>query len=83
MITEGGDARLGNFRAMRIITDPASEELNSWAGSEPAVVRYVAPELLDLSKTTWVYKNPPKESDIYSLAMTAYEVLSPLSRGSC
>jgi len=66
---------------MGIIVDPAGEELNTTAASEPAVVRYVAPELLDPMKAMTTLRNPQKESDVYSLAMTAYEVIfSPIPR---
>jgi len=46
--------------------------------SKPAVVRYMAPELLDPSNAAIMRNDPPKESDIYSLAMTAYEILSDI-----
>ena len=43
--------------------------------SEPAAVRYMAPELLDPLQASLTRRNPPQECDIYSLAMTAFEVL--------
>ena len=36
--------------------------------------RYMAPELLDPPQFGLRHSNPSKESDIYSFAMTAYEV---------
>ena len=66
--------------------------------SKPGVVRYMAPELLNPSQFGFTQSDPSCESDIYSFAMTAYEVFSsylvaPLanehlpttrsSRGSC
>ena len=39
-------------------------------------LRYLAPELLDPSEAALMGRTPPKESDVYSLAMTAYEVQS-------
>jgi serine/threonine protein kinase len=42
--------------------------------SKPGVVRYMAPELLSPSKFNLTNSNPTKESDIYSLVVTTYEV---------
>ena len=42
--------------------------------SKPGVTRYLAPELLDPHQFGFKHSNPSKESDIYSFAMTAYEV---------
>ena len=42
--------------------------------SSPGAVRYMAPELLNPSQFDLANSNPSKESDVYSLAMTAYEV---------
>ena len=47
----------------------------STATSKPGVVRYMAPELLNPSQFGLKNGNPSKESDVYSLAMTALEVL--------
>ena len=44
--------------------------------SRPEVTRYMAPELLDPQQFGLSQSNPSKESDVYSFAMTAYEVLS-------
>jgi len=51
-------------------------EPGSTTTSKPGVVRYMAPELLNPSQFSLVNSNPSKESDVYSLAMTAYEVSS-------
>jgi len=69
-----GDARLGDFGITGIITNPALVEQDSATASKPGAVRYMAPELLNPSQFSLVNSNPSKESDIYSLAMTAYEV---------
>ena len=46
------------------------------ATSSPGVVRYMAPELLNPKQFGLTHSNPSKESDVYSFAMTAYEVFS-------
>jgi len=51
-----------------IITDPTVVEQTTTTHLKPGVIRYMAPELmLDQG-------GPSKESDVYSLVMTAYEV---------
>jgi serine/threonine protein kinase len=77
MITKGGEACVGNFGIAGIITDSNSEGLESMTTSKPSVVRYMAPELLDPVKASFTRSNPPKESDIFSLGMTAYQVFFP------
>ena len=42
--------------------------------SNPGATRYMAPELLHPTQFGLTYSNPSKESDVYSFAMTAYEV---------
>jgi len=59
-----------------VITDPTVVEPGSTAESKPGAVRYTAPELLDPTQFNLPNSNPSKESDIYSLAMTVYEVVS-------
>ena len=49
--------------------DPASPKI-----SKPGVFRYMAPELLNPLQFKLLVRNPSKESDVYSLAMTAFEV---------
>jgi len=44
--------------------------------SKPGVVRYMAPEQIDPLGFGLPNGNPTKESDVYSFAMTAYEVLT-------
>ena len=46
------------------------------ATSSPRVVRYMAPELLSPEQFGFTHSNPSKESDVYSFAMTVYEVFS-------
>ena len=74
MITEDGDARLGDFGITAIITDPTVVERDSMTTSKPGVTRYMAPELLNPQQFGFKHSNPSKESDVYSFAMTAYEV---------
>lgn len=74
LITEEGDARLGDFGITSVITDPTLVEPDSTTTFKPGVVRYMAPELLNPSGFSLVNSNPSKESDVHSLAMTAYEV---------
>ena len=61
---------------MGIVTDPTVVEPGSMATSGPGLVRYTAPELLNPSKFDLVNSKPSMESDVYSLAVTAYEVSS-------
>jgi serine/threonine protein kinase len=51
-------------------------ESGSTTSSKPGVVRYMAPELLDPPQFGLADSSPSKESDVYSLAMTTYEVRS-------
>ena len=71
LIDEGGIARLGDFGITGIITDPTVVEPGSTTTSKPGLVRYMAPELL-----LDPMNRPSKESDVYSLAMAAFEVRS-------
>ena len=79
LITDGGVACLGDFGITGLITDHTVMEPGSPEIYNPSPIRYVAPELLNPSQFSLVNSNPSKESDIYSLAMTAYEVSSPCS----
>jgi serine/threonine protein kinase len=51
-------------------------DLHSTSTSKPGVIRYMAPELLNPLECSVRGSAPSEEGDIYSLAMTAYEVLS-------
>ena len=77
LITEEGNARLGDFGIIGIITDPTVMELGGTTTSKPGVCRYMAPELLNPSQFHLSNSNPSKESDIYSFAITAFEVRLP------
>lgn len=77
LITEGGTVRLGDFGITAIITNPTVVESSSTTVPKPGVVRYRAPELLDPGRFNLENGNPSKESDVYSLVMTIYQVLSP------
>lgn len=74
LITEEGNACIGDFGITGVITDPTVVEPGSTTTSKPGVVRYMAPELLNPSQFGLTNSNPSKESDIYSLALTAFEV---------
>jgi len=58
---------------MRIITGPTAER-GGMTTSKPGTTRYLAPELLDPLYFGFEHSNPSKESDVYSFAVTAYEV---------
>ena len=77
MIDRNGIARWGDFGITGVITDPTVVEPGSTTTSEPRVSRYMAPELLDPSQFQLQYSKPTKESDVYSLAMSIYEVDLP------
>ena len=77
LITEDGIARLGDFGMMGIITDPAIVEPGNTTVQKPGIVRYMAPELLNPKQFNLENGNPSKESDVYSLAITSYEVSAP------
>ena len=84
MIDKDGTARLRDFGIRGVITDPTVVKPGSTTTSKPGVVRYMAPELLNPSQFNLQNSNPTKESDVYSLAMTAYEVASPYTlHGHC
>ena len=76
LISDDGIARLGDFGIVGVITDPTVVEPGSTTTSKPGVVRYMAPELLNPPQFGLSNSNPSKESDVYSLAMTVYEVRS-------
>jgi len=75
LVTDDGTACLGDFGITGIVTDPTIVVPGSLT-SKPGFVRYAAPELLVPSKFGLANSNPSKESDVYALAMTAYEVPS-------
>lgn len=77
LVDDDGTARLGDFGITAIITDPSVVEPGSTTTSKPGVVRYMAPELLNPTQFNLANKNPTKESDVYSFALTTYEVGSP------
>ena len=51
--------------------------------SRPGVIRYIAPELFDSGDFGSNAINPSEKSDIYSFAITAFEVIAFKPRGSC
>ena len=76
LITEEGDARIGDFGITAIISDPDVVERTNLATSSPGVIRYMAPELLNPKQFGLKRSNPSKETDVYSFAMTSYKVFS-------
>ena len=74
LIDKNGTARLGNFGLSGVGIDPAIVAPEGISTSKPGAVRYMAPELLDPSQFGLSKCVPTKESDVYSLAVTAYEV---------
>ena len=78
LIGEEGIARLGDFGITVIIADPTVWEPRCATGSRSrGLVRYMAPELLNPSQFNLENGNPSKESDVYSFAMTVFEVRLP------
>ena len=67
---------MGDFGITGVITDPTVVEPGITT-SRPGVVRYMAPELLNPTQFHLQNSNPTKESDVYSLAMSTYEVNLP------
>ena len=65
--------RLGDFVIKSFITGTTAVDSKS---SNPHAACYIAPELLDPKQFNLDHHNPSKESDVFSLALTAYEVLS-------
>ena len=74
LITEEGNACLGDFGITAIITDRTVMELQSMTTSKPGVARYMAPELLNPPQFGSAHGSYSKESDVYSFAMASYEV---------
>ena len=79
LIDEEGGARLGDFGMTTIMSDPTIVDLISAEGPYLSSVSYMAPELLNPFQFNAKNGNPTKESDIYSLAVTIYEVSAPLT----
>ena len=77
LITEEGVACLADFGISGIITDPSIIPPSSTPPSTRGLVRYMAPEQMDPTRFGRTNSNPSKESDVHSLAMTAYEVRFP------
>jgi serine/threonine protein kinase len=73
LVDGSGQACLGDFGINHITTDPSigSERIISF---KPDAQRYMAPELLNISEYDPKNCNPSEANDIYSLAMTAFEV---------
>ena len=60
-----------------IITNLSVVEICNEKTFGPRNCRYMSPEMLNPTEFHLQNSNPTKESDVYSLAMTAYEVGSP------
>ena len=76
LIADGGTIHLGDFGVTGVIANPTVMEPDSKIMSKRGVVRYMAPELLNPLQFSFLNSNPSKESDVYLLAMTAYEMRS-------
>ena len=76
LISDDGIAPLGDFGIVGVITGPTVVYLDNMTAPKPGVVRYMAPEVLNPLQFGVSHSNPSKESDVYSLAMTVYEVRS-------
>ena len=76
MITDDGTAGLRDSGIIGCVTDPTVVESDPMETCWPYPARYMAPELLDPPLFSLLNSNPSKESDVYSFAMTAYEVRS-------
>ncbi|KAF9644351.1 kinase-like protein [Thelephora ganbajun] len=74
LVTEEGVACLADFGISGIVTDPSVVAPGSTTTSKGGLVRYMAPEQMNPSRFGRANSNPSKESDVHSLAMTAYEV---------
>ena len=75
MIGEDDTARLADFGIIGVMTDP-TDELAACNLPNSNRVSYMAPELFDPSGFNLRSSNPTNKSDVYSLAMTAYEARS-------
>ena len=76
LVDESGQACLGDFGVNSITTDPSIIRPEHITSSKPDALCYMAPELLNFSEYDPKSCNPSEASDIYSLAMTAFEVSS-------
>ena len=86
LVTEEGNACLGDFGIAAIITDLSVMERDSTTTTKKGAVHYMAPELLYPPRFGSKRSNHSKESDVFSFAMSTYEVfpsISFLPRGSC
>ena len=78
LINEEGKACLGDFGITAAITEPtaAQQSNTNMSTSKPGVVRYMAPELLNPPQFGLARSNYSKETDVFSFAMTTYQVLA-------
>ena len=74
LITGDGTALICDFEITRIITNPAVTGQCTVASCRIGVVRYMAPEQVNPRSLGLSSSEARKESDVYSFAMTAYEV---------
>ena len=74
LITNDGTACLGDFGITGIVNNCTAAERGSAAASKSGVTRYMAPEVLNPPQFGLTQSSPSRESDVYSFAMTAYEV---------
>ena len=70
LITQGGQACLSDFGIVDMFRDSLFHH------HKPESIRYMAPEHFSQDTPSTIIIGPSKESDIYSLAMTSFEVCS-------
>jgi len=77
LITWEGDVCLADIGIMTIMTSSGAARSSAVTGAKPGCARYMAPELLMFSLLgSGEECMPSKESDVYSLGLIAYQVLS-------
>lgn len=76
LITAKGTACIGDFEIAKIVTDPLVTAQCGATTCRRGIIRYMAPEQINPRRVGMTSSAAVKESDVYSFAMTAYEVLT-------
>jgi len=76
LITDKRTACIGDFEITGIVANPDFADIYATSTFQKGVSPYTAPEQVDSAKFKRVTSSPTKKTDIYSFAMTAYEVLT-------
>ena len=71
LVNDNGQACLGDFGIAQITTNPSATGSERTISSQPNACRYMPPELLHSDYDRCSYSDA---GDIYSLAITAFEV---------